>query len=218
VGPAGLHLAEHLDVPLRARNDLLAAAGYAPVYRESDLGTPAMAPVRQALDLVLAHAEPFPALVVDRHWDLVRANEGAALLLEDVDPALLEGPVNVLRLSLHPDGLAGRLLDLEVFSGHVLGRLRRHAGLTGDPVLRALHDELAGYPGVAVVEPWSDHPGVVLPLRLRTRLGELSFFTTAATFGTAADVTLAELTVEQFFPADAQTDAAVRAAAASASS
>ena len=203
-----LHLAEHLDVPLRARNDLLATAGFAPVYPETELEEPAMAPVRQALDLVLGHAEPFPAIVVDRHWDLVRANQGAGLLLEGVDPALLP---NVLRLSLHPDGLAPRLLELEVFSGHVLGRLRRQAGLTGDPVLAALHDELAGYPGVSVVEPWAEHPGVVLPLRLRTPLGVLSFFTTAATFGTAADVTLAELTVEQFFPADAHTDAVLRA-------
>lgn len=211
--PFLLHVAEHLDVPLRARNDLLVAAGHAPVYGESGLEAPEMASVRHALDLVLGHAEPFPALVVDRHWDLVRANEGAGLLLEDVDPVLLGGAVNVLRLSLHPDGLGPRLLDLDVFSGHVLGRLRRLAGLTGDPVLTALHDELAAYPGVSVVEPWTEHPGVVLPFRLRTRLGVLSFFTTAATFGTAADVTLAELTVEQFFPADAETDALLRSAA-----
>ena len=211
--PFLLHVAEHLDVPLRARNDLLVAAGHAPVYGESGLDAPEMASVRHALDLVLGHAEPFPALVVDRHWDLLRANDGAGLLLEDVDPALLAAGVNVLRLSLHPDGLAPRLLDLDVVSGHVLGRLRRQAGLTGDPVLTALHDELASYPGVSLVEPWTEHPGVVLPFRLRTRLGVLSFFTTAATFGTAADVTLAELTVEQFFPADAETDAALRSAA-----
>ena len=211
--PFVLHLAEHLDVPLRARNDLLVAAGHAPVYGESALDAPEMGSVRQALDLVLGHAEPFPALVVDRHWDLVRANEGAGLLLEGVAPELLDGRVNVLRLTLHPAGLGRRVLDQEVFSGHVLGRLRR-AGLTGDPALLALHDELAAYPGVSLVEPWTDHPGVVLPLRLETRLGVLSFFTTAATFGTAADVTLAELTVEQFFPADEQTDAALRAEAA----
>ena len=202
-----VHLAEHLDVPLRGRNDLLAAAGYAPVYGETDLDAEEMAPVREALDLVLGHAEPFPALVVDRRWDLVRANDGAGLLLEGVDPALLP---NVLRLALHPDGLAPRLLDLEVFSGHVLGRLRRQAGLSGDPALTALHDELAGYPGVSAVEPWTQHPGVVLPLRMRSPHGVLSFFTTAATFGTAADVTLAELTVEQFFPADAHTDRVLR--------
>jgi transcriptional regulator with XRE-family HTH domain len=205
-----LHVAEHLDVPLRGRNDLLVAAGYAPVFGETDLADVAMAPVRQALELVLQHAEPFPALVVDRHWDLVLANEGAAVLLDGVAEHLLVRP-NVLRISLHPEGIAPRLLDLDVFSGHVLGRLRREAGLTGDPDLLALHDELARYPGVTTTEPWTDHPGVVLPVRMRSGDRVLSFFTTAATFGTAADVTLAELTVEQFFPADEATRAALAA-------
>lgn len=207
-----LHLAEHLDVPLRGRNDLLVAAGFRPLYGESGLDAPAMEPVRQALDLVLGHHEPFPALVVDRTWHLVRANAGAGLLLAGVDPALLTDRPNVLRISLHPDGLGGRLHDLPAFSGHVLGRLRRQIALTGDTELAALHDELAGYPGVHAVEPWTEHPGVVLPLALDTPAGPLSFFSTAATFGTAADVTLSELTVESFFPADAATDAAVRAA------
>lgn len=212
-----LHLSEHLDVPLRARNDLLVAGGFRPVYGESDLAAPAMAPVRQALDLVLSHHEPYPALVVDRTWHLVRANAGAGLLLEGLDPALLAGRPNVLRLSLHPDGLGGRLHDLATFSGHVLGRLRRQVALTGDPELAALHDELAGYPGVCAVEPTAEHPGVVLPLRLTTPRGELSLFSTATTFGTAADVTLAELTVESFFPADARTEELLRAAAQSTS-
>ncbi len=209
-----LHVAEHLDVPLRGRNDLLVAGGFRPLYGESDLSAPGMEHVRAALDLVLGHHEPFPALVVDRTWDLVQANAGAGLLLDGVSPALLADRPNALRLSLHPDGLAPRVVDLAVFSGHVLGRLRRQVALSGDPELAALHDELAGYPGVRVVEPFTDHPGVVLPLRLATPDGELSFFTTAATFGTAADVTLAELTVEQFFPADARTDAVLRARAA----
>jgi transcriptional regulator with XRE-family HTH domain len=200
-----LHLAEHLDVPLRGRNDLLVAAGYAPLYGETDLDAPAMAEVRQALDLVLTHHDPFPALVVDRTWDLVRANAGAAVLLEELDPALLVGRPNVLRLSLHPDGLGRRILDFDVFSGHVLGRLRRQVALTGDELLKDLYDELVALPGVSAVEPWTEHPGVVLPVRLRSSRGVLSFFTTAATFGTAADVTLSELTVESFFPADAQT-------------
>jgi transcriptional regulator with XRE-family HTH domain len=208
-----LHVAEHLDVPLRGRNELLVAAGFAPLYGETDLEDPDMAPVRAALDLVLGHHEPFPALVVDRTWRLVRANAGVGLLLEGVDPALLDGDVNVLRLSLHPDGLGRRMLDLGAFSAHVLTRLRRQAALTGDPALTALHDELSGYPGVRTEGVPDSPPGVVLPVRLSTTLGELSFFTTAAVFGTAADVTLAELTVEQFFPADAATDAAVRAAA-----
>ena len=205
-----LHLAEHLEVPLRGRNDLLVAAGYAPVYGETDLADPEMAAVRQALDLVLGHHDPFPALVVDRVWNLVLANTGAQILLEGVDPSMLAGPLNVLRLSLHPAGFAGRIADFDVFSGHILGRLRRQVALTGDEELTALYDELASYPGVSTVEPWTEHPGVVLPVRLQTRLGILSFFTTAATFGTAADVTLAELTVEQFFPADAATERALR--------
>lgn len=205
-----LHLSEHLDVPLRGRNDLLVAAGYRPLYAESDLLAEHMAPVRLALDLVLGQHEPFPALVVDRTWHLVRANVGAAVLLEDVDPALLAGRPNVLRLALHPGGLGPRLLDLATFSGHVLGRLRRQVALTGDPELAALHDELAGYPGVVAVEPWTEHPGVLLPLQLVSAYGVLSFLTTAATFGTAADVTAAELTVESFFPADAVTATVLR--------
>ncbi|HUR52049.1 MAG TPA: helix-turn-helix transcriptional regulator [Mycobacteriales bacterium] len=199
-----LHVAEHLDLPLRARNDLLVAGGYAPVYAETDLEDPSMAEVRHALDLVLAQQEPFPAIVVDQCWNLVRSNEGAAVLWEELDPRFLEDG-NVLRASLHPDGMASRIEDLEVVSGHLLSRLRRQAALTGDPRLAALYDELAAYPGVAVVEPLTDHPGVVLPVRFRTRRGLLSFFTTAATFGTAADVTLSELTVECFFPADEPT-------------
>jgi transcriptional regulator with XRE-family HTH domain len=206
-----LHVAEHLDVPLRGRNDLLVAAGYAPVYGETDLSAPEMAPVKQALDLVLAKHEPWPAVVVDRGWDLVLANQGASLLLEGVAPGLLATGVNVLRLALHPDGLAPRIADLESFSGHVMGRLRRQLALTGDPVLQALYDELAALPGVSEVEPFTGHPGVVLPLELETPEGRLSFFTTAATFGTAADVTLAELTVESFFPADDQTERLLRA-------
>jgi transcriptional regulator with XRE-family HTH domain len=204
-----LHLAEHLDVPLRGRNDLLVAAGYAPVYGETDLADPEMAAVRQALDLVLSHHEPYPAIVVDRVWDLVLANNGAQFLLEDVDPSLLEGRINVLRLSLHPGGFGRRIEDFATFSGHLLGRLRRQVALTGDEELAVLYDELAAYPGVVTTEPSTEHPGVVLPVRVRTSLGTLSFFTTLATFGTAADVTLSELSVEQFFPADEATRAAL---------
>ena len=207
-----LRVAEHLDVPLRGRNDLLVAAGHRPVYAERSMDDPQMAPVSAALDLVLGHHDPFPALVVDRTWHLVRANAGAALLLEGVSPRLLEGPVNVLRLALHPDGLAPRIADLAGFGGHVVARLRRQVALTGDPELAALHDELLGYPGVPAVEPWTEHPGVVLPMRLQHRLGDLALFSTATTFGTAADVTLAELTVEAFYPADERTAALVRGA------
>ena len=208
-----LHVAEHLDLPLRARNELLVAAGYAPVYGHTDLAAPEMAQVRQALDLVLTHHEPFPALVVDRRWDLVLANSGAVLLLEGVAPHLLEPPVNVLRLSLHPDGLAPRLEDLESYGTLVLSTLRREAALLGDPELQELHDELAGYPGVGTAGPPSAGIGVVLPVVLRTPLGRLSFFTTVSRFGTPADVTLAELSVESFFPADAETDRLLRSRA-----
>ena len=185
-----LHLAEHLEIPLRARNDLLVAAGYAPVYGEAALDSPEMAEVNHALELVLGHHDPYPAIVVDRLWNLVRANEGAALLIEDVPAGFADGTINVLRLSLHPAGMASRVEDFASLSGHLLARLRRQVALTGDEDLAALYDELAGY------------PGVVVPFRFHSSRGLLSFFTTAATFGTAADVTLAELTVEQFFPAD----------------
>ena len=194
-----LHLAEHLDVPLRGRNDLLVAAGYAPLYAETDLASPEMAQVSHALDLVLGHQEPFPALVVDRGWDLVRANSGAGILLEGVDERLLP---NVMRMTLHPRGLAPRILDFGVLAGHLVSRLKRQVALTGDELLAALVGEVVTYPGVPAQEPWTDHPGVVLPVRIRSSKGDLSFFTTAATFGTASDVTLAELTVESFFPAD----------------
>jgi transcriptional regulator with XRE-family HTH domain len=211
-----LHLAEHLDVPLRGRNELLVAAGFAPEYGHTDLDAPEMAPVRDALDLVLGHAEPYPALVVDRHWDLVRANAGLGLLLDGVDPALLQPPVNVLRVSLHPDGLAGRLEDVEAYSAHALAVLRREATLLGDPVLAALHDELAAHHPAARGPSPTERPGPVLPLVLRTPHGRLSFLTVAARFGTASDVTLAELTIESFFPADAETVQRVAAATAAA--
>jgi hypothetical protein len=164
-----------------------------------------MAAVRDALELVLRHAEPYPALVVDRHWDLVLGNSGLGLLLDGVDPALLTPPVNVARLSLHPHGLAPRLEDLPAYSAQVLATLRREAALLGDPVLRALHEELSAYPGVHATAAPTGRGAVVLPVVLRTPFGRLSFLTTAARFGTASDVTLAELTVESFFPADAHT-------------
>ena len=197
-----LQMADHLDVPLRARNDLLIAAGYAPIYGEAKLEDPHMTEVRQALDLILTHHEPYPAVVVNRTWDLVAANNGALLLLEGVDDGLIASGINVLRVALHPDGFASRIEDFATFSGHTLGRLRRQIALTGDTELGELYDELATYPGVCTTEPWTEHPEVVVPVRLRTSYGVLSFFTTLTTFGTAADVTLSELTVEQFFPAD----------------
>jgi transcriptional regulator with XRE-family HTH domain len=209
-----LHLAEELDVPLRERNTLLVAAGYAPVYRETPLDGEDMATVRQTLEQLLAGHEPFPALVVDRQWNLVLANRAVDLLLTGVPEALLAPPVNVLRLSLHPDGLAGRIANFEEWSGHLLARLGREVTATGDPALATLYDELAALPRVSRPEPHVPHGDgasrLMVTLRLKTALGDLAFFSTVATFGTAVDITLAELSIETFFPADAATAAALR--------
>src|SRR3954447_11320695 len=142
-----IQLAEHLDVPLRDRNALLLAAGYAPAYAQRDLEDPEMGPVRQAIERVLAAHEPYPAVVVDRHWGMVAANSAVALLTEGVAAHLLEPPVNVLRVSVHPDGMAPRIVNLGEWRAHLLDRLGRQAVVSGDPALFALHAELAGYPG-----------------------------------------------------------------------
>ena len=202
-------LAEQLEVPLRERNGLLLAAGHAPAYGQRDLDEPAMGPVRQALELVLAGHEPYPALAVDRHWGMVAANRAVPLLLEGVAAHLLEPPVNVLRLGLHPDGLAGRILNHHEWREHLLARLQRQAASTHDPALRALHDELAAYP-VPETDggpPRGDLGGIAVPLRLRGDDGPLAFLSTVTTFGTATDITAAELAIETFFPADDATRA-----------
>jgi transcriptional regulator with XRE-family HTH domain len=211
-----LHLAEELDVPLRERNTLLIAAGYAPVYRETPLEGDDMAAVRAALEHLLAGHEPNPALVVDRRWNLVLANRAVGLLLTGVRAELLAPPVNVLRVSLHPDGLASRTVNFEEWSGHLLARLGRELAATGDPALAALYDELAALPGVAAPEPPVPHGDgasrLMVTLHLKSSLGDLAFFSTVATFGTAVDITLAELSIETFFPADEPTAAALRTA------
>jgi transcriptional regulator with XRE-family HTH domain len=204
-----LHLAEHLEVPLRDRNQLLVAAGYAPTFRQGDLADPSFDAVRTALDQVLAGHEPYPAIIVDRRWDLVSFNEAAAVLVEGVAEHLLEPPANVLRASLHPDGLAPRIRNLDHWSEHILGRLRRQALITGDEELVALGVELTGYveaAGVATAHPGQEAPDeVATPMVLESRLGPLAMITTIATFGTALDITLAELALEAFLPADAAT-------------
>src|SRR3954451_17999049 len=203
-----LHLAEHLEVPLRERNALLLAAGYAPAYAERALGDAARAPVRGVLASLLKGHEPFPAVAVDRQWELVAANEPALRLLSDrVDPALLEPPANTLRVSLHPDGLAPRIVNLAEYSGHLLQLVAREAAATGDPALVALREELAGYPGVnASPRPHKPADSLFIPLQLAGPGGtELSFFSTIARFGTALDVTVAELAIESFCPADERT-------------
>ncbi len=213
-----LHLAEHLDVPLRDRNLLLTAAGYAAVFPERPLGDPALAAARKAVDLVLKGHEPYPALAVDRHWTLVASNGAVARLLGDTDPALLRPPVNVLRLSLHPGGMAPRIANLPEWRAHLLARLRRQVEVTADPVLAALLTELRDYPAPGrgeAVRPAAGHDygGVVVPLRLLTAGGVLSLISTTTVFGTPVDVALAELALESFFPADDATAEALRAAA-----
>jgi transcriptional regulator with XRE-family HTH domain len=209
-----LHLAERLDVPLRERNDLLLAAGYAPAYAQRELDAPEIRPVRDAIEQVLSWHEPFPALVVDRHWALVSANRALASLVEGAAPHLLEPPVNVLRLSLHPEGVAPRIVNLPQWRTHLLERLRRDALATGDPALYALHDELASYPSGDPGQPLDPaFAEVAVPLRMRDGNSELSFISTSTSFGNALDVTVAELSIESFFPTDERTAGAIRAAA-----
>jgi transcriptional regulator with XRE-family HTH domain len=203
-----LQLADQLEVPLRERNALLLAAGYAPAYAQRALGDEAMAPVREALERLLKGHEPFPAVAVDRQWELVSANAPAlAMLADGVDPALLEPPVNTLRVTLHPAGLAPRITNLAEYSSHLLHLVAHEAAASGDPALVALHEELRGYPGV---DPSPPPPDPARSLFIPLQLGELHFFSTIARFGTALDVTVAELAIESFFPADAQTAAALR--------
>jgi transcriptional regulator with XRE-family HTH domain len=194
-----LRLAEHLDVPLRERNDLLLAGGFAPAYPEHALDGPELATVRASLRRVLDGHLPYPAVVLNRWWELVDANPAIAIFLEGVDPQLLSAPVNVIRLSLHPDGLAPRIENLPQWRGHLLSQLRRRVEYTADPKLRDLLDEVSGYPG------GEEHPHpseVVLPMRFRHGDTVLSTFSIAAQVGTAQDVTVSELMIESFYPAD----------------
>ena len=209
-----LHLAEHLDVPLRERNTLLLAAGYSPAYRQTSLEAAEMAPVRDALDKILAGHEPYPAVIVDRRWSLVSANRPAlALLTDGVAPDLLTPPPNALRVSLHPGGLAPRIGNLGEWSAHLMTRLHRQLVASGDSELATLYEELRQYPGVVEDHTANAEPAAMLfvPLVLRTPAGqELHFFSTLATFGTAVDITVAELAIESFFPADEATAQALR--------
>ena len=205
-----LHLAEELEVPLRARNGLLLAAGVAPAYAERSLDDPAMTPVRAAIDAVLAASEPHPVVVVDRRWELVAGNRSIPLLTAGSAAELLEPPVNVLRLSLHPQGMAPRITNLAQWRTHVLHRLAREAAATADPGLAALHRELAALPGGRDPAPPN---GIAVPLRLRHEDTELAFLSTVTTFGTAVDITAAELSIETFLPADPHTAQALRSLA-----
>jgi len=206
-----LRLTERLEVPLRERNVMLLAAGFAPAYPEHDLDDPALEVARAAIERVLAGHEPFPALAIDRYWTLVTANRVVPALLSGVAPELLEPPINVLRLSLHPDGLAGQIANLREWRAHLLARLACQVDLTGDPRLSNLLQELSAYPrdqGMrASDQPVSDQSlaSVAIPLLLNTEHGTLSLISTTMVFGTPIDVTLSELAIEAFFPADAAT-------------
>ncbi len=211
-----LRLAERLEVPLRERNVLLHAAGFATVFPERSLNDPAFDLVREAIGQVLAAHEPRPALAVDRHWNMVAGNRMIGHMTTAIDPALLAAPVNVLRLTLHPQGLAPRIANLAQWRGHLLARLRRQVDTTGDPVLHDLMVELSGYPMPAGTVPHSidgENGDIAVPFKYITPNGVLSFFSTSMVFGTPVDVTLSELAIEAFFPADAATEAALKALA-----
>ncbi|WP_405063562.1 helix-turn-helix transcriptional regulator [Kribbella sp. NBC_01505] len=199
-----LRLAEHLDVPLRDRNQLLLAGGYAPIYTESSLHSPAMLAIRSTLRRLLEAHQPYPALVVDRWWNIVEFNSGIKIFTEDVDEQLLKAPINALRLTLHPDGLARRITNLAEVHAAALTSLQRQVVSTADPELQDLYDELRSYS--TADQPL--HPGqteVVLPFNLDYQGHRLSLLTMIATFGTPLDVTVSELMIESFYPADEQT-------------
>lgn len=207
-----IRLAQQLDVPLRERNVLLLSGGYAPAYPANGLGDTPMSAVHEAIEHVLRAHEPFPAVVIDARWELVAANDAVALLTEGADPALLEPPVNVLRLSLHPDGMASRIVNLAEWRAHLLDRLNRDIESTADAELILLRDELAAYPSPGPASQ-PDSRAILIPFRLRVRGSVLSLFSTTTVFGTPRDVTLSELAIESFYPADAATAAFLRGAA-----
>ncbi|KAA0020031.1 helix-turn-helix domain-containing protein [Antrihabitans cavernicola] len=199
-----LKLSEQLEIPHRERNSLLLAGGFAPAYPEHPIDAFPMAAVSDAIAKILDAQLPYPAIVVDRHWNMIDGNAAVELLTAGCAQYLLEPPVNVLRLSLHPDGMAPRIRNLGQWRAHVLDRLTHQINTTGDQQLVALHRELGSYPG-------SDEPGthdtraLVVPLTLAGATGDLSFFSTTTVFGTPLDVTLAELAIESFYPADDRT-------------
>jgi transcriptional regulator with XRE-family HTH domain len=212
-----LHLAEQLEVPLRDRNALLLAAGYAPRYGARSLDDAEMVHIRDALGRVLDGHEPFPALAVDRYWNLVASNAALGVLLDGVADELLVPPANALRIALHPDGMRSRVLNFAAWRAELLQRLERAVASTGDPQLLELQREILTYPGPPAPEQMSPGREVMFGLKLAAPGDgrELSFFSTITTFGTPLDVTVSEIAIEAFFPADAQTAAALTAAAAS---
>jgi transcriptional regulator with XRE-family HTH domain len=207
-----LHLSEQLEVPVRERNVLLVAAGYAPIFPERPLADPALAAARAAIDLVLERQKPYPAFALDRHWRIVASNAALPQLYDGIAPELMQPPVNAMRLSLHPRGLAPRIANLGEWRAHLLYRLRREVELTADPVLIELLQEVGGYP-MRSHQPLQikgiEHD-IAVPFRIKTNEGVLSFFSMTTVFGTPVDVMLSELALELFFPADDETAAAVK--------
>ncbi|MGW5520460.1 helix-turn-helix domain-containing protein [Nocardia africana] len=207
-----LRIATALDVPLRARNELLLAAGYAPLYPVTSIAEPQLRPVREALDRVLHGHEPYPAFVIDRGYDVVASNRSVQVLLEGVSPDLLEPRLNVVRVCLHPEGLAPRLANYSAFRENLLQRLLRDVRTTGNESAAALIREVEEYPAPAVLNEDDEVDlGIAVALSIHTSRGRLSFLTTLSTFLTASDVTVAELAIESFFPADRVTTDALRA-------
>jgi transcriptional regulator with XRE-family HTH domain len=205
-----VHLADHLDIPLRERNALLLSAGFAPIYRERAINDPALVRARAAVEQLLKAHEPFPALAVDRSWNMIAANTPVMTLIAGVDPALLQPPVNVLRLSLHPKGMAPRIVNLAEWRHHLIERTRRQARLTRDPALDALLKEITAYPAPADKVTTQPEDEVAIPLRLQTPHGVLTFFSTVTVFGTPVEITLSEISLEAFYPADETTTAALK--------
>jgi transcriptional regulator with XRE-family HTH domain len=207
-----LHLAEQLEIPPRERNQLLVAAGYAPIFSERPLSDASLAPARAAIDLVLQGHRPYPAFALDRHWNIVASNGALPQMFDGVDAALLRAPINALRISLHPHGLAPRIINLAEWRAHLLRRLGQQIELSADPLLIELLAELRSYPSGSSVFAQRD-AAIVVPLQLRIGDKELAFFSTTLVFGTPLDVTLSELAIESFFAADSATAEAVRSLA-----
>ena len=218
-----LRLSELLDIPLRQRNALLIAAGFAPLFPERSLDDPALALARQAIDAILKGHEPYPAIAIDRHWSLIAANKAVSLLMSDIDATLLTEPINVFRISLHPKGLATRIANFIQWRAHALARLRHEVEVSADDTLAELYREVSDYPvperdasGVTrdtVYDPAHEYESMVVPLNFITPQGTLSFFATTTMFGTPVDITLSEIAIEAMYPANEATAAALRALA-----
>jgi transcriptional regulator with XRE-family HTH domain len=213
-----LAIAHHLDVPLRERNGLLLAAGYAPRFSQMSLDDSAMEHVRASIQRMLDAHDPYPGAVIDRQWNVAMVNRAGMMLADGLPAAILGPPLNVYRLCLHPDGLARRTTNFTEWAAYLLEQLRRSITVSGDPTLIALLEEVTSYPNVVQIAPMlgaphGDEPPILVPFRLSTPLGELSLFTTLTTFGTPLDVTLDELAIELFFPADDRSEQMLRAMA-----